>query len=67
MALHDQDTVWIDTDGLVRPSEKAELHNIGDEEVWIPKSVIGAKGDGRIEVARWWAEKKGLTDPKDGR
>lgn len=54
--------VWIDGDGPIRETEKAELHGTDAGEVWIPKSVIGARSSSRLEVARWWAEKNGLAE-----
>lgn len=61
---------WIDVDmeGPVRQTDLAEYHSTEAGLLWIPKSVIGARNlkTGRIEVARWWAEKNGLADEKDG-
>lgn len=60
--------VFVTSHALVRSTKMAELHDLGDHgEVWIPKSVIGARGTNRIELARWWAEKEGLVDAKDNR
>lgn len=60
--------VWINTFGMVQETEKAELHATEEGELWIPKSVIGARSTerGRLELARWWATKSGLVaDRKD--
>lgn len=67
MALNDKKTVWlyVDDDEPKRSSVKAELHGFGGDELWVPKSCIGARGDRRIEVAAWWAAKNGFADDKD--
>lgn len=67
MALNEQKTVWltVDDDEPKRESLKAELHSFGGDDVWVPKSCIGGRGERRIEVAQWWAEKQGFVDPKD--
>lgn len=60
--------VWIDATE-VRSTDRARLFETEAGEVWIPKSAIGAanKKTGRVEVARWLAEKRGLVDGKDDR
>lgn|GEM_PF-3884656 len=67
MALGEQKTVWVDTTGPEWGTPRAELHDFGHGDTWVPKSVIGARGNGRIELALWWAEKHGLVDQKDER
>ncbi len=53
---------------IVHETEMAFLVNDGDEETWIPKSMIVesdeiAPGDKTvvISVTGWWAEKEGLA------
>lgn len=59
--------IWIDVDGPLRETEKAVKYETDVGTIWIPKSVIGASAAGRLELARWWAEKTGIVDPKDAR
>jgi len=47
-------------------TDKAYLVVIDDTDYWIPMSVSTwnpsrNKIDGTIEIARWWAEREGLT------
>jgi hypothetical protein len=57
--------VFVDTDGIIRQTAMAELHGLDAGETWIPKSIIGARAKGRIEIPRWWAKQEGLIDEKD--
>ncbi len=62
--MKNDDTSWFDCT-FVRETELAMLLEIEGEELWIPKSQIGAskKKDGkpiRVELTDWIARQKGL-------
>lgn len=50
----------------IRATDKAVLVRIGDNETWIPQSVVHddsevwtAGSEGKVVVKKWWAEKNG--------
>jgi hypothetical protein len=55
------------TGTIIRETEKAFLILFESEEVWVPKSVlinpedIPSSGTVDLEVARWWADKEGIS------
>jgi len=60
------DYVTIDIDQITRATNKAVLAKIGENEHWIPRSVIEDGDDldegdfGEINVAEWFAQKEEL-------
>jgi hypothetical protein len=61
--------VHLDVDEILRETDAAFLVQIGEDEVWLPKSQIdGADGyevgdcDLTISVTEWLARQKGLGD-----
>jgi hypothetical protein len=66
------DFTMLHYDDVKHHTERAVLFIVGDDEVWVPKSVIEVEyddrewedliksGPGEIEVAEWFAEKEGL-------
>ena len=55
---------------LVAETEKALLLEFGDQELWVPKSLLHDESDelgedhlyeGKIYLAEWWAIEKGLV------
>ena len=61
-ALHDKETVWIVTSGVIQtnPRGTAELHGTEKGEIWFPTYAIGARSKTKIEVLREVAEEKGF-------
>lgn len=56
-------TVELAYDEIVRETDLAKCFDLGDQEAWIPKSVIeddDGEGGGIVEVQEWFAEKEGL-------
>ena len=54
-------------DAIIARTEKAILFLIGDEERWVPKSLIEdpdelEEGGGDVSIQFWFVEKEGLED-----
>ena len=54
------ETIEIGYDEEKHNSGKATLFIIGDEEKWIPNSLIKSKDEDLIEIPLWFAEKEEL-------
>lgn len=65
------DVLLLDYESLLHTTEAAALINFGDEEVWIPYSLIENVNDfvtdRELMLKRWFVEKKALESyVKDG-
>lgn len=60
MSNTNNNMVQIPYDQLVAHSESAALFQFGDQQEWIPNSLISDDEDGYIEVPEWIAIEKGL-------
>lgn len=47
-------------DGVVTATDAAKLVEFGDEQVWVPDSLIQDISVDTIDVEDWWVEKEGL-------
>ncbi len=60
---HDgEELTWLDYANLKASSDKSVLFDLGDEEVWIPKSLINDIGEENqeVEVLTWKVDELGL-------
>lgn len=67
-----RDFTTLSYDDVKHHTEKAVLFVVGDDDVWVPKSVIDVdyddeawdalkgQGSGEIDIAEWFAKKEGL-------
>lgn len=56
----DEETTIVDVDKFEHETDRALLFIVDGENLWVPKSVARDYDDDYVEVALWWAEKKGL-------
>jgi len=56
----DEETTVVDVDKFEHETDRALLFIVDGENLWVPKSVARDYDDDHVEVALWWAEKKGL-------
>ena len=54
------DLVYLDHQGVKKETDMAKLYDLGDQQVWIPKSQIKDENDEIVAIPRWLAEAKGL-------
>ena len=48
-------------ENIVRETEKAVLVDIGDRNVWVPKSIISIDERGVIFAPAWFAKKNAIS------
>lgn len=56
-------TVELAYDRIVHQTALAILYDFGDQEAWVPKSVVeddDGEDGGVVEIQEWFAEKEGL-------
>ena len=58
MTILGTSTGWISHEGVLKSTHDAVLFDIGDEEVWVPKSQIVDQDDDTVGINLWWLRKK---------
>jgi len=53
--------VEIDYDEIAKETELAFCFKIGDDEIWVPKSVVEGIDESTVEVREWFVVDKGLV------
>lgn len=61
--MSEQELVDIPFDEIVHQTTKATLFDVGDEEVWLPKSEIREidEAEKHVTIPVWLATEKGLV------